>query len=776
MSRHRSLVSVIGALSASIGAAWLIWTDFVDPSRSIVCLIALLIQFAIAAAILARCSRLQSVSSARRLGAAHLFWASSMAVLMAAFTNSSSVSLGVTAALLLAVSVICGLASLDDVDQSLRSLQHWLTRIDLALVLGSVLLVQWLVLAEPILSSGHDTIAKIRLLSAPTSSAALFAGLGFVVLTAKTKLTKHKMLHIISLGLLGTSSAIGTWAYVHSMSALSASTLSINGFAAWVAWQSITESQREQNTQRAELPPSAFVAGTTTAMVSVALFVAIGYQFIDAGLSTPSFIGFVSLLGLAVIRLWLSTISNRELSNSLTATVRSMQRRTESDPLTGLPIRQLAEETGDRLARERAATTAVVVINITAFRRINTTYGYRYGNEVLRTLADRFATIVSDAGVACRVGGDEFFVINTGLEETRTATFADEVLRAVREPIHSPYGDITCNCSMGIASSNSSGIGVLIKQASEALYSQRLSTTPMRVSYAPHMSSTQRTELQLRSDLCGAVLHNEFEHFYQPVVSLETRRVIGAEALLRWNHPTRGVLTPQEFLVAANESNLITEFSGRLIRESLRRFSILNTHLAEPLSLTHNLSAVELNQPSLADDVSSYLIDCNFDPRRLIFDITSEDIDDIGFEQLNKLTAIGVRFALDRLSDIARDVELMTRICIDEVKIARRLVKHLNESEQANGVAKAIVVLAQGFGARVSATGVETAEQAIVATRLGCDRAQGQLFGKPTSYVTLSATIQAAETSEAAGAAEDPERFENSTAPISTTTAAPATT
>jgi len=423
------------------------------------------------------------------------------------------------------------------------------------------------------------------------------------------------------------------------------------------------------------------------------------------------------------------------------------------DPLSGLPGRglfldSLAGELTD--AAHSGRPTAVLFIDLDRFKTVNDTLGHAAGDELLVAVAARVRTAVREQDTTGRLGGDEFAVLLPGADTQVAAQVAGRVLEALRAPVSAGGRQVSAGASIGLASTASAGtqrasaaVGTgagqaaeLLRDADLAMYWAKSRGGQRYEIFAPAMSATVLRRAQLTEDLSGALDASQLWLALQPIVDLRTDRPVGAEALLRWSHPTRGLIPPSEFIPLAEHHGLLAPISRWVLREACAlAVGWPQPTDGLPLTVAVNLSACQLSGPTLVDEVVAALGDTGLDPPRLTLEITeSLLIRDVkgAVVQLHRLKELGVRIAIDDFGTGYSSLAYLARFPIDILKIDRAFVAGMSDSPQAAALTEAVVRLAEFMHLQVIAEGIETAEQLQHVRSLGCHHGQGYALGLPT--------------------------------------------
>ncbi len=411
------------------------------------------------------------------------------------------------------------------------------------------------------------------------------------------------------------------------------------------------------------------------------------------------------------------------------------------DSLTGLANKALFQDRLDHaLARvERSEShLAVLFLDLDDFKTVNDSLGHGEGDHLLRRVATTLVGCLGASDTAARLGGDEFAVLIEDVPSQITITsLAQRILDALRPPVRLGSKSVSSAVSIGIAFNEPGTTSEqLLRNADIAMYKAKGLGKDRFEVFADEMHASVLARLELEEDLREAILQGDLAVHYQPIIDLNAHGVVGLEALVRWSHPTRGLVGPAVFVPLAEELGLIGEIDSFVLRSACRQArQWRDEYLGRPdLMISVNVSARQLVDPSLADQIAAQIDECAFDPRSLILEITESAMltdNDATVHNLTALRALGVRIALDDFGTGYSSFSHLDRLQIDIVKIDKSFVQALGSSDDRRGLAAAIVQLARTLGYEVIAEGVEEADQAESLRTLGCGLAQGYHFCRP---------------------------------------------
>jgi diguanylate cyclase (GGDEF)-like protein/PAS domain S-box-containing protein len=443
------------------------------------------------------------------------------------------------------------------------------------------------------------------------------------------------------------------------------------------------------------------------------------------------------------------------------------------DPLTGLANRFLFQDRVDHaLTRRGNPLPSVLFVDLDGFKAINDSLGHVVGDRMLVTVADRLRACVRPEDTVARLGGDEFAVLLDDVADPRdVGNVASRILEAIHEPYRVGGKDVYLTCSVGVAVHETEGTGELMRDADVALYMAKAQGKGRFVVFDPRMHASTLERLELEADLRRAVERGEFVLFYQPVVELRSERIVGVEALVRWKHPERGILLPQDFIPLAEDTDLIVEMGRWVVGRASEQAQEWNRAFPTdpPLSISVNLSATELRTGLLAEGLARAFAEVGMDPSTLTVEFTESSMlgdADATIAILKELKELGVRLAVDDFGAGQSSLAHLQRFPVDVLKIDPSFVDGIDRGPEDSALARAIVKLAQMLQLEVVAEGVEREGQLALLRELGCHMAQGFLFARPLDEATMTALLERAA---AVGKLGLPKRETTSAAPAKAT-------
>jgi diguanylate cyclase (GGDEF)-like protein len=438
--------------------------------------------------------------------------------------------------------------------------------------------------------------------------------------------------------------------------------------------------------------------------------------------------------------------ARRALSPSSTPTPVGTPHHTRRDRLTGLPDRAAFAELLDHAlaqSERSGAQAAVLLVDLDGFERVNSRMGHAIGDELLVAVAERLRGCLRPVDTIARVGDDEFAILLPEVDRFQEATdLATDLLDSLRAPVGIRGRHLTVNGSIGIATSGS-GDRMMLRDADAAL---RQAKGAGGGSYRVfdrrlHDAAVERVELQC--DLQHALERGEFFLNYQPLVELSSGRLVGVEALVRWAHPERGVVSPAQFIPLAEETGLVVPLGRWILHHACRQAADWHRRHSE-LLLSVNLSGTQLEQPEIVDEVLNAIDDEGLDAHRLVLEITETVLLHDTPETLEKLAALkarGIRLAVDDFGTGYSSLQYLSGFPVDILKIAKPFVDGLRGAAEGTPLVRAIVGLGESLGVALVGEGIELAEQREQLIELGCQLGQGYLFAPPIDSAGIDALL-----------------------------------
>ncbi|MGH9226034.1 MAG: putative bifunctional diguanylate cyclase/phosphodiesterase [Acidimicrobiales bacterium] len=421
-----------------------------------------------------------------------------------------------------------------------------------------------------------------------------------------------------------------------------------------------------------------------------------------------------------------------------------LAQRALHDPLTTLPNRALLsdrlEQAMARAAR-RGTSVAVLSVNLDRFKAVNDSFGHHIGDELLVAVASRLQAAMGPGDTVARTGGDEFALLHDDVGHPDEAVrLAERVTAAFARSFVVDDVELTVSATIGVAVAVGGGkpaaIGRLLRDAEIARERARQRGTAQIAVYDDSMRSDAAERRTVEQDLRGALKDGRLELHYQPIIDVEAAVVVGVEALVRWPHPDRGLLLPQQFIGLAEDSGLIVPLGRWVLEEACRQAAAWQREgaHAHDLRVSVNVSARQFQQPQWTDEVAHALLTTGLEPGRLVLEITEsvlmEDTETTS-HRLGELRDLGVRIAIDDFGTGYSSLGYLKRFPVDTLKIDRSFVSGIGRDVEDTAIVRAVITVAKSLGLSVTAEGIETDTQLAELRTLGCDRGQGYLFAKP---------------------------------------------
>jgi diguanylate cyclase (GGDEF)-like protein len=411
------------------------------------------------------------------------------------------------------------------------------------------------------------------------------------------------------------------------------------------------------------------------------------------------------------------------------------------DPLTKLSNRTLfADRVHHALANayRHRHSISVAFLDLDGFKTVNDSLGHHTGDKLLIAVAQRIRSCLRDVDTAARLGGDEFALLLENSDERGAVMVAERVQAALREPFEIDNHELNVSASIGISTGNrgTEDSGELLRNADAAMYVAKSKGKARYECFSPGMHIDAITRLQNEADLRRAIRNEEFTLQYQPIVDLATGRISAVEALARWEHPQRGLVPPRDFIPVAEEIRLVTDIGRYILREACQQVRLWQEEFpSDPaLKVSVNLSAKQLEDPNLTDDIVTALQEADLPPDMLTLEITETILmqdTDFTATKLRELKALGVQLAIDDFGTGYSSLSYLRRFPIDILKIDRSFISAMEDSIEAAALPRAIVALGRTLKLQTVAEGIETPEQLSELRAMLCHQAQGYLFAKP---------------------------------------------
>ena len=406
------------------------------------------------------------------------------------------------------------------------------------------------------------------------------------------------------------------------------------------------------------------------------------------------------------------------------------------DPLTDLPNRMhLRERLNDAMDRSRRGDQglAVFLMDLDNFKSLNDTLGHQIGDELLRQVAERAVSLVRPSDTVSRIGADEFAIVWGDVDSREQANrLADRLIKLISEPYWLSGHQVVIGASVGIALAFEHGENTeeILKNADMALSRAKAEGRGTYRLFEPEMDLRLRRHRRIETDLHAADIEDQLEMAYQPIIRLSDSKIVAVEALLRWNHPEQGYISPADFIPVAEHSGTIIGLGEWALRTACEE----TTRFPNSISVAVNLSPIQFRRGNIVETVTHTLEDVGLDPARLEIEVTEslfmEDSGEI-IKALDRLRAHGIRLSLDDFGTGYSSLNYLRKFKVDMLKIDKAFVQKITEEADGLAIVRAIVGLASTLGIETIAEGIETTQQLEIIQRTGCDQAQGFLISRP---------------------------------------------
>jgi diguanylate cyclase (GGDEF)-like protein len=435
--------------------------------------------------------------------------------------------------------------------------------------------------------------------------------------------------------------------------------------------------------------------------------------------------------------------------------VEEIRHQAVHDALTGLPNRALILDRAEQLlarARRDRTPVAALFFDLDGFKTVNDTLGHAVGDQLLQAVAQRMSGTVRDSDTLGRLGGDEFVLLVDGAGfDVGPEVVAERILEVLRQPfLLDGVGEaLLISASIGIAvAGEATTAGELLRDADVALYEAKGAGKDQAMLFAPEMQEAVQDRVTLESDLRLAVERGEFFLVYQPILDLRSHEVTGVEALIRWEHPTRGVMAPNDFIPMLEQTGLIVPAGRWVLGEACAQLAAWH-RAGHHIDMSVNVSARQLDTDGFVDDVTTALATSGLSPSSLILEITETTImqdTQATIRRLRNLKALGVRIAIDDFGTGYSSLAYLRQFPVDALKIDRSFINAIADSAEAGALIHTLVHLGKALGLSTLAEGIEDREQFAQLQMEDCDSGQGFLFARPVPAAELEAYLVGAAT------------------------------
>ncbi|WP_424138926.1 putative bifunctional diguanylate cyclase/phosphodiesterase [Roseomonas chloroacetimidivorans] len=454
----------------------------------------------------------------------------------------------------------------------------------------------------------------------------------------------------------------------------------------------------------------------------------------------------VAMILMLARRLWRSGSQLSRTVLELRASEAHAQHLAFHDVLTGLANRALLDDRLEQaLARvRRGDKLALMAVDLDRFKHVNDTLGHDAGDSLIKQFAARLAGLTRVTDTVARIGGDEFEVLQVGINgEEDVEVLCERVLEAVRSPFNLMGHEVFVGASIGVVTAPEAGVdrADLMRKADIALYRAKAEGRNCWRLFTPAMDETVQIRGEIEADLRQALSNGkELEVYYQPEVDASGQTIVGLEALVRWNHPRKGMLPPGHFIPIAEETGLIGQLGDWVLTEACRAAQKWPT-----LFMAVNVSPVQFQSPGFAEHVIELVRQCGCEPARIELEVTETVLlqdDEACRHALERLRAAGFRIALDDFGTGYSSLSHLRRFQVDKIKVDQSFTQNISNDADSIAIVEAVVTLGHAMGLTVTAEGVETAAQMNFLAAAGCNELQGYLFSQALSEEEISVLLQ----------------------------------
>ncbi|BAQ71887.1 diguanylate cyclase domain-containing protein [Pseudomonas sp. Os17] len=410
------------------------------------------------------------------------------------------------------------------------------------------------------------------------------------------------------------------------------------------------------------------------------------------------------------------------------------------DPLTDLPNRLLFTDRAEQAlasAQVHKRGCAMLMIDLDHFKMINDSLGHNVGDQLLKAVAERLGDLSGQGITLARLGGDEFAVLAESCPQlVQAAALAQRIIDGLKEPFLLGEQQVVINASIGISLFPSDALSAsqLLRNADAALFKAKSAGRNGYALYTEELTAHAQQRVEIAFELRRALEQQELRVYYQPVHDLETSHLIGVEALVRWEHPQRGLVSPAEFIPIAERTGMIAEIDAWVMQQACRQMCQWQADGVTLSFIAVNVSTRLFARSELYQQVAQVLHDTGLDPAYLELEVTESAVMDdpeVALEQMHRLRELGIRLAIDDFGTGYSSLLRLKRLPVQKLKIDQGFVAGLPFDEDDAAISRVIIALAQSMGMQVHAEGIEQAEQARFLLEHGCDLGQGYWFGRP---------------------------------------------
>jgi diguanylate cyclase (GGDEF)-like protein len=500
---------------------------------------------------------------------------------------------------------------------------------------------------------------------------------------------------------------------------------------------------------------SSHVITSCATIAAILLFVALGSQIVPsavAGARLPhsnDTLQIAFLLNIAIILFgWRRSKDLREALEAYEEAERTAQRNANTDPTTGLANRrELMRGLEESLAANKAGV--LLLLDLDHFKRVNDLYGHLAGDRLLGCVADALRRAAPDGACCARIGGDEFAIILRGMTPAKAEEVANAILKRLARPMFAEGLQVQVSGSVGLAELGGEEAEDVLRRSDVALYAAKAAGRNCLAWFDKQLERELAERLQMEEDIRRGIQNGEFVPFFQPLIDLESREIVGFEALARWRSPTRGLVEAEEFIGASETTGLIAPLTLTVMEQALKEARDWPPHL----KIAVNISPVQFRDATLAEQVTKVLTRTGFPAHRLEVEITEsallEDREQVMII-VQSLKNLGVSISLDDFGTGYASLAQVNTLPVDRIKIDKSFITTMVKSEQTAAIVNTIASLGHTLNVPITAEGVESEQIRTELQKFGCSEAQGWLFGRAVSAETVRSFLNIAEPKTAA--------------------------
>jgi diguanylate cyclase (GGDEF)-like protein len=616
--------------------------------------------------------------------------------------------------------------------------------LDLAVVaIGSSAVVLYVVLGPTAIAGGADVLQEVVAIAYPVGDMVLLVGLASLLLRQATPSAKQA-LQFMAVGLLFFVAADLVYGYINLHSSYQGGDPVDTLWMVAIAFFAVAGAAQRTATQPVEMTDE---VTRQRASWSPYLASAVGFGLLIFVERHDRFFPNVCLAITAVALAALVSVRQLLAQRDLLSTQGQLSHQSLHDALTGLPNRTLVYDRAERMlakARREQAPAAALYIDIDGFKQVNDSFGHRAGDELLEVVGARLSAAIRESDTVGRMGGDEFVVLVEHSEfDASPELVAERLLDVLAQPTELAAAgarSLSISASIGIAYGLQSSPEGLLRDADFALYEAKAAGKHRFTVFESRMQIAVQGRLKLQMDLNEALAGGQFFLLYQPVFDLQTERMTGIEALIRWRHPTRGILAPDSFIPIAEETGLIVPI-GRWVLNTACEQAAAWHRRGHSLWISVNVSARQLERDQLIDDVRAALRTTGLDAASLTLEITETALmrhPEAAAQRLRELKTLGVHIALDDFGTGYSSLAYLRQFPVDALKIDRSFVSGIGASgESSSALIDTLVALGKTLGVKTLGEGIEDQAQLEHLQRERCDLGQGFLLARPMEAVAV---------------------------------------